>query len=92
MEKVIFESDALAGWCGGSWDPQPPESVQGINHDTRNCDEGNLYVALRGDRFDGHDFIADAEVRGACGAVVSESWRREGVTFPVLRVTETAVA
>ena len=33
--------------------------------------DGDLYVALVGDRFDGHDFVADALARGGRGAVVS---------------------
>jgi len=43
----------------------------GISTDSRSIVEGNLYVALTGDRFDGHDFVADALSRGAVGAVVS---------------------
>lgn len=43
----------------------------GVSTDSRSIVEGNLYVALTGDRFDGHDFVADALSRGASGAVVS---------------------
>ena len=46
-------------------------SYAGVSTDSRKIEEGQLYVALVGERFDGHDFVADAVARGARGAVVS---------------------
>jgi len=43
----------------------------GVSTDSRKIEEGHLYVALTGTRFDGHDFVADAVSKGASGAVVS---------------------
>lgn len=43
----------------------------GISTDSRSVREGELFVALSGDRFDGHDFVPDALARGASGAVVA---------------------
>lgn len=43
----------------------------GVSTDSRTVREGDLYVALRGERFDGHDFVGDAVAGGALGAVVS---------------------
>ena len=42
----------------------------GVSTDTRTLEPGELFVALRGPRFDGHDFVAGAAERGAAGAVV----------------------
>ena len=42
----------------------------GISSDTRAIRAGALFVALAGDRFDAHDFLADAVRAGAAGAVV----------------------
>ncbi len=42
--------------------------------DSRALEPGALFVALRGDRFDGHDFVADAAKLGAAGAIVSRSF------------------
>ena len=39
--------------------------------DTRKLERGDLYVALKGENFDGHDFVADAAAKGAAGALVS---------------------
>lgn len=43
----------------------------GVSTDSRSVAEGDLYVALIGERFDGHDFVADALSKGASAAVVS---------------------
>ena len=89
---VAFDPQALAGWTGGHWDPQPPASIRGINHDTRTCEEGNLYIALHGERHDGHTFVKDAAARGASGAMVTETWCDAEADFPLLRVPDTAAA
>jgi UDP-N-acetylmuramoyl-tripeptide--D-alanyl-D-alanine ligase len=44
----------------------------GVCTDSRQVQPGELYVALRGDRFDGHDFVTHALSAGARGAVVSQ--------------------
>src|SRR5690554_8012486 len=38
--------------------------------DTRTLAPGALYIALRGERFDGHEFVADAQANGAVAALV----------------------
>jgi UDP-N-acetylmuramoyl-tripeptide--D-alanyl-D-alanine ligase len=47
--------------------------IKGISIDSRNIKEGELFVALKGDRFDGHDFVPDAIKKGAWGALVDRS-------------------
>jgi UDP-N-acetylmuramoyl-tripeptide--D-alanyl-D-alanine ligase len=44
--------------------------VAGVSTDTRSLRPGDLFVALRGERFDGHDYVEAALEAGACGAVV----------------------
>ncbi|MCW8408471.1 UDP-N-acetylmuramoyl-tripeptide--D-alanyl-D-alanine ligase [Legionella sp. PATHC035] len=48
--------------------------------DSRELKPGSLFIAIRGERFDGHDFIKDAEARGAVAAVVN--YVVEGVHIP----------
>jgi UDP-N-acetylmuramoyl-tripeptide--D-alanyl-D-alanine ligase len=57
--------------------------------DSRTIEQGALFVALAGERFDGHDFIADVAMRGAAGAVVS---RRLDSSLPQVVVPETLAA
>jgi UDP-N-acetylmuramoyl-tripeptide--D-alanyl-D-alanine ligase len=48
--------------------------VSGVVVDSRRIRPGDLFVALAGDRTDGHEFVAAALGSGAAGAVVSEEW------------------
>ena len=55
--------------------------VTGVGIDSRALRPGDLFVALKGERFDGHDFVAAAFQAGASGAVVEKrAWeaRRSG--------------
>jgi len=47
------------------------EVYTAVSTDTRNIPRGSLFVALRGERFDAHDFLAQAAEQGAAAAVVS---------------------
>ena len=44
--------------------------VTGVSTDTRHPIPGTLFIALKGERFDAHDFLAQARVQGAAAAVV----------------------
>ncbi|MBK7471851.1 MAG: UDP-N-acetylmuramoyl-tripeptide--D-alanyl-D-alanine ligase [Betaproteobacteria bacterium] len=48
----------------------PSRTVMRVTTDSRSIQEGDLFVALKGERFDGHDFVADALAAGAAGALV----------------------
>jgi len=60
--------------------------VVGVSTDTRQLRPGELFIALRGPRFDGHDHLEAALHRGAVGAVVS---RRLDSPLPQLAVDDT---
>jgi UDP-N-acetylmuramoyl-tripeptide--D-alanyl-D-alanine ligase len=51
----------------------PSVSIAGISIDSRTVRKGDLFVAIRGERFDGHRFVADAVAAGAVGAVVGDA-------------------
>jgi UDP-N-acetylmuramoyl-tripeptide--D-alanyl-D-alanine ligase len=46
------------------------QPIERISIDSRAVGAGDFFVAIRGDRFDGHDFVADAMARGAIGVMV----------------------
>ena len=50
----------------------PITAITRISTDSRTLSEGDLFVAISGERFDGHDFIDVARHAGACGVVVSK--------------------
>ncbi len=45
-------------------------AINGVATDSRSLTPGTLYVALRGEHFDGHDFVGAAMIAGACGGMV----------------------
>jgi UDP-N-acetylmuramoyl-tripeptide--D-alanyl-D-alanine ligase len=49
-----------------------PLTFSGISTDSRTIRRGGLFVALKGDRFDGHDHLASVAGAGATGAVVQQ--------------------
>ncbi|MEK6243709.1 MAG: Mur ligase domain-containing protein, partial [Pseudomonadota bacterium] len=51
--------------AGGGADGREEVRFQGVSTDTRSVGKGQLFVAIRGERFDGHDFLAMAKERGA---------------------------
>jgi UDP-N-acetylmuramoyl-tripeptide--D-alanyl-D-alanine ligase len=62
---------------------------QSVSTDTRNLSSGDLYVALRGENFDGHDYLQQAREAGAVAALVS---RRVEDELPQLVVADTQSA
>lgn len=55
--------------------PPLATSVPGVSIDSRSIRSGELFVAFRGERFDGHDFVESALAAGAAGAVVeARAW------------------
>jgi UDP-N-acetylmuramoyl-tripeptide--D-alanyl-D-alanine ligase len=67
--SALEMADAFGGTllAGDPGTPLPEVSI-----DSRSLVPGALFVALRGPRFDGHAFVADARARGAAGVVISE--------------------
>ena len=51
----------------------PTQGISGLATDSRTIRPGELFVAIKGERFDGHKFIYDAMNRGGIGAVVNVS-------------------
>jgi UDP-N-acetylmuramoyl-tripeptide--D-alanyl-D-alanine ligase len=68
----------------------------GYSIDTRTLAPRDLFFAIRGERFDAHDFVAEALRKGACAAVVASAKARdllpEGHAHPLLLVEEPLVA
>lgn len=63
--------------------------ISGISTDSNSIESGNLFVAVKGEKFDGHDYI-DKAVDSGAAAVVAE--RRIETTVPLFLVRQTATA
>ncbi len=65
-------------------------SFDGVSTDSRAVSIGNLFVALRGERFDAHDFLSEVAAKGVAAVVVERV--PEGLTVPALVVPDTRIA
>jgi UDP-N-acetylmuramoyl-tripeptide--D-alanyl-D-alanine ligase len=72
--------------------PRGSGEVSAITTDTRKIQKGNLFVALRGERFDGHDYLSDAVRDGASALVVSRTPKLTTLEVPIFEVRDTLVA
>jgi UDP-N-acetylmuramoyl-tripeptide--D-alanyl-D-alanine ligase len=78
--KLTLEQ--IAHWCGGELHrANPAHSATGYSIDSRTLESGDLFFAIHGERFDGHDFVAAARERGAVAAVVARQ-RFSSLQFP----------
>ncbi|MFZ1180948.1 MAG: UDP-N-acetylmuramoyl-tripeptide--D-alanyl-D-alanine ligase [Herbaspirillum sp.] len=65
-------------------------TVRGVSTDSRAVAPGNLFVALRGERFDAHDFLDTVAAQGAAAVVVERI--PAGCSIPVIVVPDTRIA
>src|SRR6185312_11230584 len=73
----------------GSNLPTKNTDFSGISVDTRSLAPGNLYIAIRGTQFDGHQFLAEAAKKGAAAALVDQLTECD---IPQLVVNDTVLA
>ena len=69
---LLWNSEDLVAALGGRHFGALPEGVTGISIDTRTLQRGDAFFAVKGDRFDGHDFATAAMAAGAGVLVISE--------------------
>jgi UDP-N-acetylmuramoyl-tripeptide--D-alanyl-D-alanine ligase len=79
---ALLPQASLAG------DPATP--IQRVHSDTRTLRPGDLFVALRGERFDAHDFLPQARAAGAAAALAERNLQESGL--PGLRVPDALAA
>ena len=70
-QPIWTRAEVLAA-TGGQANQHPDDwTATGVSIDSRTCRPGDLFVAIAGENFDGHDFVADAFRAGAVAAVVA---------------------
>jgi UDP-N-acetylmuramoyl-tripeptide--D-alanyl-D-alanine ligase len=72
--------------------PRGPHALARIATDTRTVGPGDCFVALKGEKFDAHDFLADAVAKGAAAVVVHDAARGAKLGVPVYVVDDTTRA
>jgi len=87
---ALMDLRELARVAGGELTGASVE-FHGVTTDSRAINAGDLFVALKGERFDGHDYVAQAIARGAAAALTS---RRidAGLPIPQVIVADTRLA
>jgi UDP-N-acetylmuramoyl-tripeptide--D-alanyl-D-alanine ligase len=68
------------------------EMATGITTDTRSLNAGEVFLALRGENFDGNKFVGKALELGAIAAIVDRRWEGENLNLPIFRVDDTLTA
>lgn len=86
-EMILTATGGTALRGGRGW------SCSGISTDTRSLTAGDLFIALAGENFDGHDFLAKAAERGAAGLLIRMDAAKKLATapaeLPVIAVLDT---
>jgi UDP-N-acetylmuramoyl-tripeptide--D-alanyl-D-alanine ligase len=80
----------IAGWAGGRLTAgNPGIPISRVCTDTRALQPGDLFIAIAGENFDGHDFIATAANMGAAGALVRQKPTGLPPQFGIIEVADT---
>lgn len=90
-DMVRFDVDIhdLARWSGGVWHGPSVLGLRGFSIDTRALKPGQLFIAIRSEKNDGHTYIADALRAGAAAVMVDNAAALNGLAFPHLLVNDT---
>ncbi|HHD56633.1 MAG TPA: UDP-N-acetylmuramoyl-L-alanyl-D-glutamate--2,6-diaminopimelate ligase, partial [Desulfobulbaceae bacterium] len=107
-EKIFFDDriqakNGLAAWTvrhllaatGGRCihgAGQPVRMLGAVSTDTRTLQPGDVFLALKGDTFDGHAFVGQAANRGAGALIVADDVDVGESTLPVIQVADTLTA
>jgi len=82
-----FDAAQLAKWTNGRWTRIPREVLCGFAIDTRQLRPGQVFVALKTEKRDGHDYLAAAKAAGAAAALVARA--DASIDLPQLVVGES---
>ncbi len=99
-KPIAFTAESLAAAADGELALGDPATViERLSIDSRAIEPGQLFVAIRGERFDGHQFLDAALERGAIGAIVERGFEWTGRGAPgssgatvLIRVDDTTRA
>ncbi|MEE9488230.1 MAG: UDP-N-acetylmuramoyl-tripeptide--D-alanyl-D-alanine ligase [Candidatus Brocadiales bacterium] len=73
--EALWGCEVLGTVKGKHLGGRKDDLLQGVSIDTRTIQPGELFVAIKGNRFDGHDFLDEALERGAKGILISKKYK-----------------
>jgi UDP-N-acetylmuramoyl-tripeptide--D-alanyl-D-alanine ligase len=68
------------------------DGFSGVSTDSRSIAAGELFVALKGEHFDGHAYVGEVLARGAAGAMVNQEFAASHPDLPLICVNDTRLA
>ncbi len=76
------------------YNPDVFRSVSSVSIDSRNIKKNSLFVAIKGKKFDGHDFIREVIQKGTVAVMINEKTYRKfnNLKLPVITVPDTTIA
>ena len=98
VNMLSFSFEELSNITGGKWHNLPPQNLSNIscvNTDTRENIPNSMFIALKGDNFDAHDFLDEAIQNGAQALCVEEKKYNESpskISIPILKVKNSLLA
>ena len=88
MAEALWTVDELLGCTGGRLHGQVSKPLNAVTIDSRAVGQGDIFVAIKGDKHDGHDFVANALNAGAGLGLVSRVSPEMLAAGPVLEVAD----
>ncbi|MGJ8528147.1 UDP-N-acetylmuramoyl-tripeptide--D-alanyl-D-alanine ligase [Maritalea sp.] len=86
LDQILAATGGKARFCTAT-------EFTGVSIDSRDISENDLFVAIKGDRFDGHQFVDLAVKNGAGAALVSAQWAdSNSVELPLVIVNDPLIA
>ncbi|MGA7838071.1 MAG: Mur ligase domain-containing protein, partial [Ignavibacteriaceae bacterium] len=75
------------------YNPDEFKSVSSVSIDSRNIKKNSLFVAIKGEKFDGHNFIREVIKKGASAIMINEKKYRifNDLELPVITVPDTTI-
>ena len=92
MTRPLWRFDAAVAAAGGEASQTDVPDLTGVSIDSRTIAPGALFVAIRGDRLDGHNYVQAAFESGAGAAIVAKDWDGSDAGGPLIRVDDTLAA
>jgi len=89
MEKL--RADKIAGWVKGNIAGNATAVADKVSTDTRTLEKGSIFIAIRSEKFDGHEFIGKAYEKGAT-IVISDTPLTPPEGCAVITVEDTVIA
>lgn len=87
----MFSAEELERWSGGTWTKRPEQNIESFSFDSRVVKHGNVFIALKSETADGHNYVLKAFAAGAAGAIVCRNWNPpvgSELDIPLLKVDD----